>query len=172
MVLIGLLLVALVCLALGLVLASPGWLIASLAVTAIAACVMWAKRKEISAPPAAAAAAAAAAAPADAEPEAHAGESGAVDEEYQQRRAAWFAEGTAEGEVWVVDGRPDYHAAGCGLLLGEKAEPIPHQQAIEDGFAPCSLCDPDSTLAVAPAAGGVEPPESSVTADESGSTGD
>src|SRR6185437_8650905 len=113
MVLIGLLLVALVCLALGLVLASPGWLIASLAVTAIAACVMWAKRKEISAPPAAAAAAAAP--PADAEPEAHAGESGAVDEEYQQRRAAWFAEGTAEGRVWVAarrEGRADPAPAG------------------------------------------------------------
>lgn len=152
MVLIGLLLVALVCLALGLILASAGWLVASLAVTAIAAYVMWTKRAEISTPAAKASEsdagtdAAAAATRADehsVDPDDHS----VVDPEYQQRREAWFAEGTAEGEVWVVDGQPDYHVAGCRVLVGEKAEPVPFAQATEDGFTPCAVCEPDSTVA-------------------------
>ena len=47
MVLIGLLLIALVCLTLGLVLASAGWLIGSLAASAAAAWVLWRGRDRI-----------------------------------------------------------------------------------------------------------------------------
>jgi hypothetical protein len=51
--------------------------------------------------------------------------------------------------VWVVDGRPRYHLSSCGFLAGQDAEPIPLQQAVEDGFSPCSQCDPDTALASA-----------------------
>jgi len=57
--------------------------------------------------------------------------------------------------VWVVDGRPRYHLAGCGFLLGRRPEPepVPLRQAVEDGFTPCALCDPDTRLAAGPTAG-------------------
>jgi len=48
--------------------------------------------------------------------------------------------------VWVVDGRPRYHLEACGFLAGRDAEPVPLRQAVEDGFTPCALCDPDSGL--------------------------
>ncbi|MGH8962927.1 MAG: hypothetical protein ACRDWT_17365 [Jatrophihabitantaceae bacterium] len=155
MLLIGLLLVALVCLALGLVLASACWLIGSLVATAAAAYAMWARRDELAAPAAAkqpAAGPPAAVRPAGERPERDAHDEAEVDTEYQQRRAAWFAEGTAAGDVWVIDGRPDYHAPGCARLVGERAEPVPHTQASEDGFTSCTLCDPDSTVPASPGA--------------------
>ncbi len=49
--------------------------------------------------------------------------------------------------VWVIDGRPRYHLAECGFLPGRQPEPVPLRQAVEDGFSPCALCDPDSGLA-------------------------
>jgi hypothetical protein len=49
--------------------------------------------------------------------------------------------------VWVVDGRPRYHVASCTFIAGQEAEAIPLEQAVEDGFSPCSLCDPDTALA-------------------------
>jgi len=67
-----------------------------------------------------------------------------LDRDYLARRAAWFAEGTRSGEVWVIDGRPDYHRPGCTQLSGTDAEPIPRSQALEDGFAPCGSCTPDA----------------------------
>jgi hypothetical protein len=148
MVLIGMLLAALVCLALGLVLASAGWLVASLAATAVAAFVMWTKRKDIAAPAAAKAPEpAAAVGDATEDDEDH---SDTVDAEYRQRRAAWFAEGTADGDVWVIDGQPNYHCADCALLVGQSAEPVPFAQASEDGFTACAVCDPDATVTVPP----------------------
>jgi hypothetical protein len=42
--------------------------------------------------------------------------------------------------VWVVDGRPRYHLGSCSFLSGRQPEPIPLDQAVEDGFTPCSLC--------------------------------
>ncbi|WP_375485214.1 hypothetical protein [uncultured Jatrophihabitans sp.] len=48
------------------------------------------------------------------------------------------------GTVWVVDGRPDYHRQDCRTLQGSDAEPIPREQAVEDGFAACTECAPDS----------------------------
>lgn len=133
MVLVGLLLVALVCLVLGLVLASVGWLIASLVVTALAASVMWTKRTELATP-------AAALQPA---PEV-ADDCTAVPAEHQQRRAAADAGDAADGDVWVVDGRPRYHLSDCLIIKGQGAEPIPYPQATEDGFMPCSLCEPNA----------------------------
>jgi hypothetical protein len=49
-------------------------------------------------------------------------------------------------DVLVVDGRPRYHIAGCVHLLGRESEPIPVGEAVELGFSPCGLCEPDSRL--------------------------
>jgi hypothetical protein len=49
-------------------------------------------------------------------------------------------------QVLVVDGRPRYHQAGCVHLLGRESEPLPVSEAVELGFTPCSLCEPDSAL--------------------------
>ncbi|MGI8882419.1 MAG: hypothetical protein ACR2KJ_18310 [Jatrophihabitans sp.] len=48
-------------------------------------------------------------------------------------------------EAWVIDGRPRYHLRSCSFLVGKDAEPVPLEQAIEDGFTPCSICDPPRT---------------------------
>jgi hypothetical protein len=49
-------------------------------------------------------------------------------------------------EVLVIDGRPRYHVAGCVHLLGRPHEPLPVSEAVELGFSPCGLCEPDSAL--------------------------
>jgi hypothetical protein len=181
MVLIGLLLIALVCLALGLVLASAGWLIGSLAASAAAAWVLWRGRDRIIAsgaptesaadnPPLASSVPQTASSVATSAPsrDAAVAETPAAAD-YARRRAdelsaagqpattapattapaATAAPAAAEAElvdvdVWVIDGRPNYHTAHCGVLLGADAETIPHSQAVEDGFTPCTLCDPDA----------------------------
>ena len=59
------------------------------------------------------------------------------------------ASATQSEQVWVVDGRPDYHVQDCrsltiaaGQSAGE-AQQIPRAQAVEDGFSPCPDCRPD-----------------------------
>jgi hypothetical protein len=52
-----------------------------------------------------------------------------------------------DGDVWVIDGRPRYHLAHCAIIQGQDAEPIPLEQATEDGFMPCSLCEPNAVRA-------------------------
>ena len=54
--------------------------------------------------------------------------------------------GRMQTEVLVVDGRPRYHLPGCVHLLGRESEPLPVGEAIDLGFTPCSLCEPDSAL--------------------------
>lgn len=49
-------------------------------------------------------------------------------------------------DVLVIDGRPRYHVAGCVHLLGRPFEPLPVSEAVELGFTPCGLCEPDSAL--------------------------
>lgn len=49
-------------------------------------------------------------------------------------------------DVLVIDGRPRYHVAGCVHLLGRPHEPLPVGEAVELGFTPCGLCEPDSAL--------------------------
>lgn len=51
-----------------------------------------------------------------------------------------------DSDVLVIDGRPRYHLPGCVHLLGRESEPIPVGEAVELGFTPCSLCEPDTTL--------------------------
>lgn len=50
-------------------------------------------------------------------------------------------------EVLVVDLRPRYHLSGCTHLQGREAIPLPVNEAREDGFTPCALCQPDAALA-------------------------
>lgn len=52
-------------------------------------------------------------------------------------------QGAGDPDVWVIDGRPRYHRRGCEIIDGQEAEPVPRSQATEDGFIPCSLCQPD-----------------------------
>jgi hypothetical protein len=54
------------------------------------------------------------------------------------------AHGSAE--VWVVDGRPRYHAPRCSAVAAREVIAIPLRQAVEDGFTPCAWCDPDQAL--------------------------
>lgn len=49
-------------------------------------------------------------------------------------------------EVLVIDGRPRYHLANCVHLLGRESEPLPVREAVELGFTPCGLCEPDTAL--------------------------
>jgi hypothetical protein len=49
-------------------------------------------------------------------------------------------------DVLVIDGRPRYHLPGCVHLPGRDSEPLPVREAVELGFTPCGLCEPDSAL--------------------------
>lgn len=49
-------------------------------------------------------------------------------------------------DVEVIDGRPRYHLVGCVHLLGRESETLPVNEAVELGFTPCGLCEPDSAL--------------------------
>jgi len=70
------------------------------------------------------------------------------DEPPIQRRATRVAAHVARmvDDVLVIDGRPRYHVAGCVHLLGRESEPLPVDEAVDLGFTPCSLCEPDTVL--------------------------
>lgn len=138
MVLIGLLLLALVCLALGLVLTSSAWLIASLIASAGAGLLLWKTSSELTQSTRRARAAATRAEPAVDDAPA------AVADGAAASVGAAPAPEAADLEVWVIDGRPRYHLANCAIIKGQDAEPIPFSQATEDGFMPCSLCEPNA----------------------------
>lgn len=163
MLLIGVLLVALVCLALGLILAQAGWLIASLVASVVAGVVLWRSRNTIG----------------ERTPSRTAQQEDTVardTDKHAQSETSPNAQsaGTAAqpGEVWVVDGRPDYHREGCASL-GANAEPVPHDQAVEDGFTPCADCDPAAARPAAePAAAPAEEPAPASAAGVALSAGD
>jgi hypothetical protein len=48
--------------------------------------------------------------------------------------------------VLVVDGRPRYHLASCVHLVDRESEEISVREAVELGFTPCGVCEPDSAL--------------------------
>lgn len=48
--------------------------------------------------------------------------------------------------VYVIDGRPRYHLRSCVHLLGRISESLPAHEAVELGFNPCALCDPDARI--------------------------
>jgi hypothetical protein len=53
---------------------------------------------------------------------------------------------TMTDEVLVIDGRPRYHVRGCVHLLGRQSEPLPIGEAVELGFTPCSVCEPNDVV--------------------------
>jgi hypothetical protein len=135
MVLIGLLLIALVCIALGLVLPSSAWLLASLIASAGAGYLLVRARHAIGV-----------ARPAKGAHAGHSAPTSAISAEASASAApepASAASAAADGEVWVIDGRPRYHLVDCAIIQGQDAEPIPFEQATEDGFMACSLCEPN-----------------------------
>lgn len=53
---------------------------------------------------------------------------------------------TMTNEVLVIDGRPRYHVRGCVHLLGRESEPLPIGEAVELGFTPCAVCEPNDAV--------------------------
>ncbi|WP_326556776.1 hypothetical protein [Micromonospora sp. NBC_01796] len=49
-------------------------------------------------------------------------------------------------DVLVVDGRPRYHLADCPHLRDRETEPLPVGEAVELGFTPCAVCEPNTRL--------------------------
>ncbi len=48
--------------------------------------------------------------------------------------------------VFVIDARPRYHLRSCVHLLGRQSEQLPVSEAVELGFTPCGLCEPDTRI--------------------------
>lgn len=49
-------------------------------------------------------------------------------------------------EVVVVAGRPRYHLEECIHLHGRSTTRLSARAAVEQGFTPCALCEPDTAL--------------------------
>ena len=130
MVITGLLLI---CLVLGLLMQSSTWLVASLIATAGAGFLLFRLRAVITAPKTAAGARGGAAAAPQSRPEG--------DQPGPEQSGAELMSARTD-QVWVLDGRPRYHLGDCAIIKGQDAEKIPLDQATEDGFIPCSLCEP------------------------------
>jgi hypothetical protein len=135
-----LLLIGLASLAVGLLLSSTVWLVVSLVASALAAASLYRNRDRI-----------AAARPARAPRHGRAADTAAPVEIASHREPAHDSAPTTlisppvDRDVWVVDGRPRYHREACEIIRDQAVEAIPHSQASEDGFIPCSLCEPDRT---------------------------
>ena len=134
MVLIALLLVALVCLALGLIYASAYWLVGSLAASALAALLLWRVRGQVGTSAALAPAA-------------------ATEVPTPATAGAAASQDSDPDAVWVIDGRPDFHLRTCARLADGEPEQIPRSQAQEDGFTPCTQCEPAAATATTAPAG-------------------
>lgn len=127
--LIGLLLAALLLLAVGIVLAGSGWLVASLVASGLAGLIMVRQRyapgrrsgTQLSSP-------------------LSVGVPGSVAADLPAHASA---PREPLSDVWVVDGRPRYHRPHCAIIDDEPAELIALTQAVADGFLACSLCTPD-----------------------------
>lgn len=51
-----------------------------------------------------------------------------------------------EADVVVVDERPRYHLATCVHLIDRELQVLPVREAVELGFTPCAMCEPDTAL--------------------------
>ena len=51
--------------------------------------------------------------------------------------------GSTVTEVWIVDGRPDYHAEDCSRAQRDGRRSVPRAEAIADGRSACDRCNPD-----------------------------
>lgn len=126
---VALLITGLVSLAVGLLLSSTTWLVVSLVASVVAGLLLYRSREPISV----------GGTPRSADRGRH------VSGPDRPLRASTLLEvpEPADVDVWVVDGRPRYHRKGCDMMHDQPAEAIPLSQATEDGFIPCSLCEPD-----------------------------
>jgi hypothetical protein len=138
----GLLLIAALCLGVGLVLQSAVWLVASLIATAGAGFLLY-KLRDVIAAPGGTAARLAGGTDTRSESATVAPRSPARDADPDPAERLTEILPTSAEQVWVIDGRPRYHLEGCAIIKGQDAEPIPYDQANEDGFMPCSLCEPE-----------------------------
>ncbi len=124
---VALLITGLVSLAVGLLLSSTTWLVVSLVASVVAGLLLYRSREPISV----------------------GGTSRSADcgrhvgGPDRHLPVATLLEASEDVDVWVVDGRPRYHRKGCDIMHDQPAEAIPLSQATEDGFIPCSLCEPD-----------------------------
>ena len=79
---------------------------------------------------------------------------------------------TRSEQVWVVDGRPDYHLEDCRSLKvaasqqANEPDQIPRAQAVEDGFSPCPDCRPDAAAPADAAPQAAPEPEATAPAEE------
>ena len=133
-----LLVVGLASLAVGLLLSSTTWLIVSLVASVLAAGSLYRDRDRIARRPDRAVRAGQAVHI----PETRS-ESALADAAGAASSAPATADSPRDVDVWVVDGRPRYHRDSCEIIRDQPVEAIPHSQANEDGFIPCSLCEPD-----------------------------
>jgi hypothetical protein len=122
-----LLVIALVCIVVGVVTATAPWFIGSLVASALAGIMLWQERNRTRRE--------AHTTPPDRSAGAPAGSADDVP-----------ADPLAADQVWVVDGRPRYHLEGCATIAGQPAEQISLAQAKQDGFIPCSLCAPTTAV--------------------------
>jgi hypothetical protein len=127
-----LLLIGLASLAVGLLLSSTLWLVVSLIASALAAASLYRNRDRI-----------AAARPARTPRHWRATDTAAHREPAPANAPTTLLSPPADRDAWVVDGRPRYHREACEIIRDRPVEAIPHSQASEDGFIPCSLCQPD-----------------------------
>jgi hypothetical protein len=136
MVLIGLLLVALACLVVGLIMASAAFLIASLVASAVAGYVLWRQREKLAASTGVDKDQATPKTTTATKPQS------LVSGSAFTAKAPDPAGANTEQRVWVVDGRPQFHAESCADVAEHDPEPIPLAQALEDGFTQCTACTP------------------------------
>jgi hypothetical protein len=153
MLVLGLLLLALVCLILGLILTSAGFLIGSVAASLIAGFVLWRQRGQLGQSDTKPGAATAPSA------DSLAAESPALSRQNSLVTGTAFAKKSvpeadaapapapapstgSDESVWVVNGQPLFHKRHCDELADQDPGPIPYAQAIEDGFTECSACKP------------------------------
>jgi hypothetical protein len=127
-----LLVAGLVCLCIGLLLSSTAWLIGSLVASVVAGVLIYRNRSRFAIPR-----------PTPTTRRPPGKHSVAAEPAEPARASVVTAPPRPDPEVWVVDGRPRYHREGCQILSDQDVEGIPLSQADEDGFIPCSLCEPE-----------------------------
>ncbi|MCW2937303.1 MAG: hypothetical protein JWN00_288 [Actinomycetia bacterium] len=62
-----------------------------------------------------------------------------------------------DSPVFVVRGRKRYHLESCRQLAGRDKEDLTYEEALEEGFSPCTACLPDTALAARAAMSAGEP---------------
>jgi hypothetical protein len=129
-VLLGLLLVALACLVVGLLLANAIWLVGSLVISGLAGYLLWRQRER------------GAARAGDHKNQAAPKTTATARALVTGKAFATSPRANPDQKVWVIDGQPAFHDRECAAIQNLEAQQIPHGQALEDGFAECTVCKP------------------------------